>query len=244
MKKQYKTSYKYRTDKFEGPLDLLLFLVKKNELNVNDIPVSEITEQYLEYLNYDFAFDIEEASDFYLMAATLLHIKSKTLLPVDSVKDDDLDDPRSELVEHLIEYEKIRKLTDSLIKHQTQRKWTIERKSSQPILPFPDDDELWGKMDAWDLLKSFNKIMEGIGYESLIDIWEEFSINEKITLINEYIDKKQDFMFDELISKPDSTIEIVSSFLAVLEMVKNKLIKIFQNRLFGDIRIVPQTGNF
>lgn len=230
-------SPKYRLDHFEGPLDLLLFLIRKNEVNIYEIPVSEITEQYLEFLKYSSGIDLDDVSEFYLMAATLLYIKSRMLLPVEVDLDDELEDPRQELVQRLIDYEKYRKLTDMMAEREAQAEWIVERKQTQAVLPFPDEGELWEKVDTWDLLKSFSKVMKDLGGERIISLWEEVSINEKITLINEYLEDKEEFNFDDVLVNPGSLMEVVSAFLAVLELVKMGIIDVFQNRLFGDIRI-------
>ena len=228
---------RYRLDHFEGPLDLLLFLIRKNEINIYEIPVAEITEQYLEFLKYATGIDLEGLSDFYLMASTLLYIKSRMLLPVEVDLEDELEDPRQELVQRLIEYERIRKLTDLMAEKEAQADWIVERKQAQAVLPFPDEGELWEKVDTWDLLKSFSKVMKGLGGERVISLWEEVSINEKITLIHEYLEDRESFFFDDIIVNPGSLMEVVSAFLAVLELVKMGEIDVFQNRLFGDIRI-------
>lgn len=231
------TTPRCRLKAFEGPLDLLLFLIRKNEVNIYDIPIGEITEQYLDYLSRAAAVNLEEISDFYLMAATLLYIKSRMLLPVEVNLDDELEDPRRELVQRLIEYERMRKLTDLMSEREQQVDWIIERRNSQAVLPFPDDEELWEKVDSWDLLKSFSKVMKGLRTERVISLWEEVSINEKITLIREFLEDRREFSFDEVIINPGSVMEVVSAFLAVLELVKSGTAEVYQNRLFGDIRL-------
>ncbi len=232
----------YSLGSFEGPLDLLLFLIKKNEVNIYDIPITEITRQYLEYLQYSTAADLDNLSEFYLLAATLLYIKSRMLLPVEVDLEEELEDPRQELVQRLIEYERIRKLTDLMAEREARADWIVERKQAQPVLPFPDEENLWEKVDTWDLLKSFSKVMKGLGGEKVISLWEEVSINEKITLIHEFLEDREAFSFDDIIINPSSLMEVVSAFLAVLELVKTGEIEVYQNRLFGDIRITGAAG--
>ncbi len=232
---------KYKLDHFEGPLDLLLFLIRKNEVSIYDIPVSDITEQYLEFLKYSSGINLDDVSDFYLMAATLLYIKSRMLLPVEVDLEDELEDPRQELVQRLIEYEKYRKLTDLMAEREARVEWIVERKQTQPVLPFPDEGELWEKVGTWDLLKSFSKVMKDLGGERVISLWEEVTINEKITLINEFLEDQVEFSFDDILVNPGSLMEVVSAFLAVLEMVKMGIIDVFQNRLFGDIKITASS---
>jgi segregation and condensation protein A len=106
------TARSFRVKEFEGPLDLLLFLIKKNEVNIYDIPIAQITEQYIEYLKYAAELDLEDLTEFHAMAAMLLYIKSRMLLPVEVEFDDDIEDPRQDLVEKLIEYQKLRKLSE------------------------------------------------------------------------------------------------------------------------------------
>ena len=221
---------------FEGPLDLLLFLIKKQEINIYDIPIAKITEQYLAYLEYASQIELDNLMDFYLMAATLLFIKSKMLLPVEVDLDEEIEDPRRELVEKLIEYQKYKKLGELIAGQEDRSEWLIERKSKQNILPFPDK-EIWQQIDVWDLLKTFSSLVSSLSTEQIIDLYEEVTINEKITLIREMIEQKEEFLFTDILIKSHSLLAIICSFLAVLEMVKSKEIIVYQNKMFGDIRI-------
>lgn len=229
---------RFRLKEFEGPLDLLLFLIKKNEVNIYDIPIAQITEQYLEYLTWESELDLDELTDFHAMAATLLYIKSRMLLPVEVDLGDDIDDPRQDLVEKLIEYQKYKKLTELMEDKERESEWVMERKKIQKPLPFVDEG-LWEKVDVWDLLKTFSSLMTNITSERIIDLYEEVSINEKISLMNELLESKGECFFTDLIVRRGSTMDIVCAFLAILESVKFKLISIYQNRMFGDIQIRP-----
>ncbi|MCK4540780.1 MAG: segregation/condensation protein A [Spirochaetales bacterium] len=227
----------FKLGEFEGPLDLLLFLIRKNEVNIYDIPISQITEQYLSYLEYAAKVGLDNITEFYLLAATLLYIKSRMLLPVEVDLDEEFDDPRQELVDRLIEYQKYKKFSELIEEKEQQAEWVVERKKKQRILPFPEDERMWEELDVWDLLKTFSTIMTSISSERIIDLYEEVSINEKLSLIFEFIEKREDFFFSDLITKDDSVMELVCAFLAILEAVKTRKIIVFQNRLFGDIRI-------
>ncbi|MDR1863226.1 MAG: segregation/condensation protein A [Treponema sp.] len=226
---------------FEGPLDLLLFLIKKNEINIYDIPIARITEQFLEYLSYAAELDLEEVSEFHTMAATLLLIKSRMLLPVEVNVDDEDEDPRQELVERLIEYQKFKKLSELMEDKEREAEWMIERKRLQRVLPFPDED-LWEKADVWSLLKTFSSLMSNLSKERIIDMHEEVSINEKITLLRELLEDRGECSFTDLVIRRGSVLDIVCAFLAVLEAVKVRMVLIFQNRMFGDIIIKPNQG--
>jgi len=233
----------FRLNEFEGPLDLLLFLIKKNEINIYDIPIAQITEQYLDYLSAAPALDLEEISDFQAMAAQLLLIKSRMLLPLELNLGDDDEDPRQELVERLIEYQKYKKLSHLMEEKEKEAEWVIERKRLQRSLPF-DDEGLWEKVDVWDLLKMFSTFTSGLPKERIIDLYEEVTINEKITLLFEILEKNGECLFTDLIVRSGSMLDFVCAFLAMLEMVKQRAISVFQNRMFGDISIRPNGEGF
>jgi segregation and condensation protein A len=228
----------FRLKEFEGPLDLLLFLIKKNEVSIYDIPVAQITEQYLEYLAYAVEIDLDDLTDFHAMAATLIYLKSRMLLPVDVDLDDDFDDPRQELVDRLIEYQKYKKLSTLMEDKERESEWAMERKKIQRALPFADEG-LWEKVDVWDLLQTFSGLMSSLTNERIIDLYEEVSINEKTALLNELMETRGGCSFTDLVVRNGSVMDIVCAFLAVLEAVKFRLISIYQNRMFGDIMIKP-----
>ncbi len=234
----------FRIRDFEGPLDLLLFLIKKNEVNIYDIPVADITEQYLEYLDYAVATDLDDLTEFYATAAALLYIKSRMLLPVEiTVDDEDLEDPRQQLVEKLIEYQKYKKLSDLMEQKEEEAEWNFERKKIQRVLPFAEAD-LWEKVDTWDLLKTFTALVSNYSSERILDMYEEISVSEKITLMNELLEDRGECFFTDLIVRKGNILDVVCAFMAVLEAVKFKMAVIYQNRMFGDIKIRPyEDGN-
>jgi segregation and condensation protein A len=235
-------AHSFRVKEFEGPLDLLLFLIKKNEVNIYDIPIAQITEQYLSYLSYATELDLEDLTEFYSLAATLLYIKSRMLVPLEPVSDDDLDDPRQELVEKLIEYQKFKKLSELMEEKEREAEWVVERKKLERPLPFADE-ELWEKLDVWDLLKAFTRLMTNLSNERVLDLYEEVSVNEKIALLEELLEDRGECNFTDLVVR-SSLMDIVCAFLAVLEAVKSRMITIFQNRMFGDILLRRfQNGN-
>jgi segregation and condensation protein A len=232
------TSHSFTLKEFEGPLDLLLFLIKKNEINIYDIPIAQITEQYLDFLKFAPELDLEEVIEFHAMTATLLYIKSRLLLPLELEGEDGEEDPRQELVERLIEYQKFKKITNLLEEKEKDAEWVVERKKLQKGLPFADDD-LWTKADVWDLLKLFSGLMSNLSGEQFINLYEEVSINEKFALLQEILENQGKCHFAELVVRRGSVLDIVCAFLAILEAVKARTILIFQNRMFGDILIRP-----
>jgi segregation and condensation protein A len=227
----------FKLQEFEGPLDLLLFLIRKNEINIYDIPIAQITDQYLQYLACAPELDMDEVSDFHAIAATLLLIKSRMLLPVEAEFEDE-EDPRQELVEKLIEYQKFKKLSELMEEREREAEWMIERKRLERALPFAED-ELWEKVDIWDLLKTFTGLMRHLPSERIIDLYEEVTVNEKITLLSELLENRGECRFTDLVVRNASIMDIVCAFLALLEAVKIRMVQVFQNRMFGDILIRP-----
>jgi len=228
---------RFRLNDFEGPLDLLLFLVKKNEVSIYDIPIASITEQYLQYLDLSEKTSLDDLTEFYSLACTLLYIKSRMLLPVDIDLGEEIEDPRRDLIEKLIEYQKFKKLSELMEEKELEVEWTIERKKIQRALPFGDEEEMWAQIDVWDLLISFSGLISSVSSERIIDLYEEVSINEKLTLISELLEKRESFDFTDLLTRRKSTLDVICSFLAILEAVKFRVISIYQHKLFGDIQI-------
>jgi len=226
----------FKLDEFEGTLDLLLLLIQKNEINIYDIPIAKITEQFIEYLRYAEAMDLEETSEFHAMAVKLLLIKSRTLLPVEMDDDGELLDPRQELVDMLIEYQKFKKLSEEMEEKEKDAEWMLERRKLQHNLPFNDDD-LWEKADIWSLMKTFSALIRKIPGERIINMYEEVTVNEKITLLAELLEDKGECYFTELIVRSGSVMDVVCAILAILEAVKTRMIIISQHIMFGDIKI-------
>ena len=233
---------RFAAGEFEGPLDLLWFLIHKSEINIYDIPIAQITEQYLEYLDYAVQTDLGDLSEFYKWAAMLLNMKSKMLLPVEITYDDEeIEDPRQELVDKLIEYQKFKKLSELMEEKEESAEWSFERSKIQRVLPFDERESDWEQIDTWDLLQQMQKLFKSMvsqySNEKILNMYEEISVNEKITLMNELFEKKNECMFTDLITSEGNEMDIVCAFMAILEAVKFKMITIFQNKLFGDIKI-------
>ena len=242
VEKNQKVKRTYVAGNFEGPLDLLLFLIKESEINIYDIPVSQITEQYLEYLDYAVQTDLGDLSEFYKWAAKLLEIKSRMLLPVEiTYDDDDIEDPRQELVEKLIEYQKFKKLSELMEEKENLSDWNFERSKIQRVLPFEEKESEWEQIDTWELLQQMQKLFRNMvsqySNEKILNMYEEISVNEKITLMNELFEQKSECMFSDLITRANNEMDIVCAFMAILEAVKFKMITIYQHRLFGDIKL-------
>ena len=240
---------KFKAGDFEGPLDLLWYLIHKSEINIYDIPIAQITEEYLEYLDYATETDLGDLSEFYKWAAMLLNMKSRMLLPIEIVYDDEeAEDPRHELVEKLIEYQKFKKLSELMEEKENTSEWNFERSKIQRVLPFDEKESAWEEIDTWDLLQQMQKLFKNMvsqySDEKILNMYEEISVNEKITLMNELFENQNEFMFTELITRIGNEMDVICAFMAILEAVKFRMIKILQNRLFGDIKIRTSNVEF
>ena len=240
-----KEQHAYRAGEFEGPLDLLWTLIRESKVNIYDIPIAQITEQYLEYLDYAVKTDLGDLSEFYSWASKLIYIKSRMLLPVEfNYEDEEEEDPRQELVDKLIEYQKFKKLTSLMEEQEDSSEWNFERKKIQRVLPFDESDQMWEEVDTWDLLQQmqslFKSMMSQYSNEKILNMYEEISVNEKITLMNELIEDKKECMFTDLLTRPGNEMDIICAFMAILEAVKFRMIRILQNKIFGDIKITAR----
>ena len=229
-----------RLQAFEGPLDLLLHLIKKNEVNVYDIPIALITEQYLLYLNLMQELNLDLASEFLVMAATLIHIKSRQLLPrpesAAGVEDEEID-PRDALVRRLVEHQRFKAAAELLHERETLRsaQWTrpdsrVEALAGEPVEPELD-------VDLFGLLAAFRRVLERAkDAPPLLLPPEQISIETRIEQLLERLSETEACGFDDLFDESASRGDLIVTFLALLEMIRLKLIRVFQQGV-GAIRV-------
>lgn len=227
---------------YDGPLDLLLDLIKKNEMNIYDIPIAEITKQYLGYLNEMKQLDLEVAGEFLVMAATLIYIKSKTLLPAEKEGEEgEGDDPRAELVRKLLEYQAFKEAAKELGLLQTERGKMFTRQITDHYLGEIQPEDVG--VDAFsanffDLVVAFQNVLAKKERERPHEVFEEvISIEEKMIEIQSVLFEKRKLKFVELFSGNWSRNELVATFLAVLEIVRTRFARVFQDKTFGEIVI-------
>ncbi|MDU4962118.1 MAG: segregation/condensation protein A [Sporomusaceae bacterium] len=226
--------YTIRLDVFEGPLDLLLHLIEKNQLDIYDIPITLVTDQYLHYLRTMQEFSIDIASEFLVMAATLLQIKSRLLLPRPpraEVTEEEVD-PRQELVERLIEYRKYKEVAGFLeaVRSVRQRYFSREPLPLEVELPPP------AGLSLDDLIVAFAKIWESGVEEFALVAHDEISIQDKIADILTLLSQRQGKLeFFQTIIRSRSRLEVVTAFIALLELVKTKQVVVSQQERFGPI---------
>jgi segregation and condensation protein A len=232
--------YTVHLDVFEGPLDLLLHLIKKNKLNITDIPIALITEQYLEYLKLMKVLNLDIAGEYLLMAATLLHIKSRLLLPVSSEGEGEEEegDPRAELIRRLLEYQKYKEAALELEKRPLLDRDVFIRSAA---LEKEEPEEERFEVSLFELLEAFREVLERVKTESVHEVTlEPITLEEKIQEILSFLQKeKRSMAFHALFPEQASRRTIVVTFLAILELVKMKAVRIFQAAPFETIRISP-----
>ncbi|MBR1919947.1 MAG: segregation/condensation protein A [Spirochaetales bacterium] len=232
----------FRTPVFEGPLDLLLWQIQKAEVNILNLPIAEITDQFIQYI-HEHESSLKNLSEFYKMAADLLYIKSRFLLPEEVVMDEEYEDPRQELVERLLEYQKFKKYTDLLTGVVTSDSFYIPRKENLFNVPFTDKD-LFKGIELSDLLKTFQSLMEKVSPNKLFNIYEEVSINEKRTLLDELLESNGTVTISQLIVDPNNPLHIICSFMAILEACKDRMIIFNQPQPLGEIYIVRRPKDY
>lgn len=230
---------KVKLDIFEGPLDLLLYLVKKSEVDIYHIPIVEITDQYLKYLDLMKTLDLEIAGEFLWMAANLIYLKSKMLLPIEQQEEEEEDeefDPHSELIRQLIEYKKFKEAADGLKKMEEARSLYFPREAT-PEMDSHDFAADLGEVSIFDLLNAFSKILEKVQIrENLNKLFEEeVSVEGKILMIEEMLSSRFSFVLEDFFSGNVSRMELVATFLAVLELIRLKRIRVTQDNNFGNI---------
>jgi segregation and condensation protein A len=233
-------SYKISLEIFEGPLDLLLHLVKQNHLEIEAIPIASITDQYLRYLEMMEALDLEIAGEFLVVAATLMQIKSRALLPPETLPPADAEepDPAQELIARLKEYQKYKQAAEQLAGMEKERMVQYVRPVAREELP--SETEEFVDASLFDLLNAFSQFMAADLTRSAVHevFQEEFTVEEKVLYLRQLAADKKRLSFTELFRQSRSKPEAIATFLGLLELLRMKEVGIVQSQLFGDIEIV------
>lgn len=225
---------------FEGPMDLLVHLIKKNEVDIYDIPIALITDQYLGYIEWMKAMNIDFAGQFLVMAASLTQIKSKMLLPIHDGELNEDDDPRSEITRPLLEYLQMKSAAEQLSQRHLLGQDIFTRKSDTDEFLNLEDEEVV-KIGLFELIDAFQRILSNAGQGSSLEVdADTISVKDKINALVEILEKKGSVAFDELFPAQAEKADIIVTFLAILEMVKLRLIRIFQHVQTGIIRLIYQ----
>jgi segregation and condensation protein A len=228
-------AYRVQAGSFEGPLDLLLHLVRINEVDITDIPITTITEQYNEYLTLMRELNLEIAGEYLVLAATLMHIKSQMLLPPDPDALEEADvDPREELAQQLLEYQRFRQAAESLQAMQSRRGLIWTRRD----IPEEFADEELLAVDMFDLLQAFRKLIGRLGEEAQLRLKrDKVSVADKIGWLTDLLQERRSVDLLALFEELPTQLDRIATFLAVLEMMRLAIIVVFQRKLFGEIRV-------
>lgn len=233
-------SYKIRLDIFEGPLDLLLYLIKKDELNIYDIPITRITEQYLQYLGVMEQLDLNIAGDFLVMAASLMQIKSKMLLPPDPEGPAEEEaDPRADLVRRLLEYKSFKDAAGWLRQWEERRADYFTREGIEPI-----EDGQASPLEAtlFDLLGALSSVLADLPKTAAHEVSrDEYTVADKIEEIRGRVGKGRPVKFRDLFKAASNKYEVITTFLALLELIRLHEIVAVQSDYFGDIELARPT---
>ncbi|MBF0386637.1 MAG: segregation/condensation protein A [Candidatus Omnitrophica bacterium] len=239
-------NYKFRLDMFEGPLDLLLYLIRKNEVNIYDIPVTQITEQYLECIELMKMLDLDGIGEFLVMAATLLQIKSRLLLPPDPNEKEDAQDPRTELVRRLEEYQRIKEAAEELRLRADARSDLFPRRVDAEALNEIKDDskEVFFEANLFDLITALTAALQKKPEPGSYEVMrEEHTVEGKVhSIMHLLIDRPRIFL-NELFANASDKMEVIVTFMAVLELCRVKEVVVVQKRLFSEIELVRKTDN-
>jgi segregation and condensation protein A len=227
---------------FEGPLDLLIHLIRKNEMNVYDIPIALITEQYLRYIELMQELNLDVAGEFLVMAATLIHIKSRMLLPRPDPEQEDgeeAEDPREALVRRLLEHEKYKAAAELLHERETIRSAQYTRPEASVAAAAGDEYEPELEVDLFSLLTAFRGVLERASRKPhMVLPPEQISIEHRIDQLLARLSETEACGFEDLFADGDGSRPfMIVTFLALLEMIRLKLIRVFQSGGFGAIRV-------
>jgi len=235
------TVYKIKLDQFEGPLDLLLFFIKRDELNIYDIPISYITKEFLEYVNLIKKLDLEIAGDFILMASTLMHIKVRMLLPREIDEKGEEIDPRNELVQALLEYKRYKEMSEELSFFESnQRKIKFRGNFDADVkVTSPGYETLLKNISIYDLAKAFKNAIELVQNQPVHEIQRlNVTVDQQMEYIFKLLQENPKLYFKMLVKELTEKIRIVVTFIALLELVKMGEITIHESVNFNDFYLM------
>lgn len=233
-------SYHVRLTHFEGPLDLLMHLIRRDKINVQDIPISHITKEYLAYIEIMQELRLEVAGEFFVMAATLMRIKAQMLLPRRPDEEED-EDPREELVRNLLEYRKFKEAASHFAEKEGDRRKVFTRPAAKP--PEGEQEPSLMEVSIFDLVDAFRKVMDDLKKQISYRIEKEtHTVEEKIDHIRSKVNTSSEVLFTELFSGETDRIEIIVTFLAILEMVKLGDLSARQMTEGGDVWLYRPDG--
>ncbi len=229
--------YQVQLPNFEGPMDLLLYLIKKNEIDLYDIPIAFILDEYMKYVDMMKVLNLNTIGEFLVLAAHLLYIKSRMLIPAVKDEEGEMEDPRGNLVQKLLEYEQFKDAATVLLNRESYYREQYER--SNPSEGFEKTEEVLLNTSVFDLIKAFEGILKRTSDSEVKEILvSRITINDKISQIMETLEAKERVTLENIFTEMREKIEMVVTFLALLELIRLKLVRIEQESNFSEIMII------
>jgi len=226
---------------FEGPLDLLLFFIKRDELDIYDIPIARITKEFLEYIHYMQHLDLEIAGEFLVMAAELMQIKVRLLLPPEPGEEEETD-PRTHLVQRLVEYKRFKEMSEEMKKHEDEQMkvcYRGYRSADEHVVEEETSDDLIRDVTFFDLIASFKFAMDRMPKKFIHEIEKiNVTVEEQITYIEDFFSRRSEATFYEMVKEFKERIRVIITFLALLEVIRSKKLIIRQLQPFGELSIM------
>ncbi|MEX1139342.1 MAG: segregation/condensation protein A [Bacteroidota bacterium] len=237
--------YTVKLTDFEGPLDLLLFFLKRDELDIYNIPISRITREFLDYLHFMESLDLEVAGEFLVMAAELMQIKVKMLLPPEPGEEGE-EDPRANLVKRLVEYKRFKETSAHMAVLEGERLLIRERgyrEADEKVMPVDEDENILRDVSLFDLIASFKFAMDRMPRTFVHEVIRmNVSIDEQLEFLREFFSRRSEATFSELIRGMEEKIRVVVTFLALLDMIRNKHLIVRQADPFSELSIMRNVG--
>jgi segregation and condensation protein A len=239
----YQTVYTIRTESFEGPFDLLLHLIKKNEVDIYNIPIAAITRQYLDYLDVMQELNLDIAGDFLVMASTLIQIKSRMLLPLppdEEIGEEEVEDPRAELVRRLLEYQKYKEAAVSLAHRELLGRDTFVRDFAAPELAEIEPERERLEVELFELIEAFRRVLATVPEQTFHEVGAEgLSIADRINELLLLLQGTDVAVFENLFIGSATREQVIITFLAILELCRLNMVRLAQARSFGSILVIP-----
>ncbi len=230
-------TYQITLPSFDGPMDLLLHLIKEHELDIYDIPISKITKEYLDYLEMMRSLNLEIAGDFLVMAATLMQIKSRMLLPVDPTPDEPQEDPRVELMRRLIEYKRFKDAAEQLAGLEKTRDYLLPRAVHDDLKQVGEEEHL-EEVTLFGLLAAFKDVLIHTQEDVTAELARpEITVSQKINDLMDVLQSQQKIVFRPFLTACRTKIEKIVALLALLELIRLKLVRAVQDKIFGEIEV-------
>ena len=233
-------SYRVKLENFEGPLDLLMFFIHRDRLNIYDIPIAHITREFLDMLEMIKLLNIQVAGEFIVMAATLIQIKARMLLPrKENEEGEIIDDPRTELVQRLLDYKRFKEAAHNIQNLQQEHSMLYPRTAVFPLADIPEDPSVFvGHVTLFDLLRLFKEALDRAESPAMYELTHEpVQLDDQIDFLFQQLAGKESLSFYSLIEMLDTKLKIIVTFMALLELIRERRISIIQNDPFGEIAI-------